>query len=335
MDLKDLQAIQFGEYIILPYVTDYSLRKIYESGQLFSWEPWKLATKLIGYKVFTREHATVVAQLNNHISSLEFLCSLPGCSIPMTDKMKIAKLLKPGAIAVAADRKTFYDVWCKYFRFDAIVPKIAMNRAMLLKSCIGDNQFLKDAYEFGKGIQILRQDPLETTISFMLSTRNSIPNIKGILRNLREMYGQDLCVPYTNISFKGMPSEKTLGNLKVVDWEYLGAGYRAEYLARLSEGIKTLEITDKLEGINQLLGLYESSDVIADLQEIHGVGPKVARCIALFAYDCGDLLPRDVWINKVIDKYFDGDESGLLKFKEYTGLIQQYMYYYSRSNPVV
>lgn len=335
MDLKGLQAIQFGEYIVLPHVADYSLDKIYDSGQLFSWEPWQVSKKMKCYKVFTREHATVIAQLSDSISSLEFLCSLPGCSITMSDKMKVAKVLKPGAIALATDRKSFYNVWCKYFRFDAIVPKVVSNRMMILKACIGDNEFLKNSMEFGKGIQILRQDPLETTISFMLSTRNSIPNIKGILRNLRMQYGQDLYVPFTNISFKGMPTEEVLSTLDVSAWSNLGAGYRSEYLAELCAGIRTSEIPDKLEGISRLLGLYISSDVIADLQEIKGIGPKVARCIALFAYDCGDLLPRDVWINKVIDKYFDGDESRLTVFKEYTGLMQQYMYYYSRLNPVV
>jgi 3-methyladenine DNA glycosylase/8-oxoguanine DNA glycosylase len=60
-----------------------------------------------------------------------------------------------------------------------------------------------------------------------------------------------------------------------------------------------------------------------------GVGAKVAACTLLFGFNRYDAFPIDVWIKRVIEKYFhqgfEPDELG-----EYAGVAQQFLFYYER-----
>ena len=53
-----------------------------------------------------------------------------------------------------------------------------------------DDDYLRSAAEFGRGIRILRQDTWEMIITFILSQQNNIPRIKGLIRTLSERYGR-------------------------------------------------------------------------------------------------------------------------------------------------
>jgi N-glycosylase/DNA lyase len=62
------------------------------------------------------------------------------------------------------------------------------------------------------------------------------------------------------------------------------------------------------------------------LEEISGVGPKVAACTLLFGFGKLDAFPVDVWIRRVIEKYgFDPAALG-----DFAGLAQQYLFYAER-----
>ena len=65
------------------------------------------------------------------------------------------------------------------------------------------------------------------------------------------------------------------------------------------------------------------------LMKIKGVGPKVAACTLLFGFDRTDAFPVDVWVKRVIEKYFPApfDAASL---GTYAGLAQQYLFYYER-----
>ena len=62
---------------------------------------------------------------------------------------------------------------------------------------------------------------------------------------------------------------------------------------------------------------------------VKGIGPKVASCALLFGHAKLDAFPVDVWIKKVLLKYFDEDFSPE-SLGEYAGVAQQYLFYYER-----
>ena len=86
-----------------------------------------------------------------------------------------------------------------------------------------------------------------------------------------------------------------------------------------------------------------------------GVGPKVADCILLFSLEKLQAFPVDVWVNRVIQKYYAGNfpEEFITKisnkrsltdseykklnlfgrsyFGEFAGYAQEYLYHYERT----
>ena len=65
------------------------------------------------------------------------------------------------------------------------------------------------------------------------------------------------------------------------------------------------------------------------LMQIKGVGNKVADCVLLFGYGFFDAFPKDVWIKRVIEKYY-GENFDESIFKPYGGIAQQYLFYSER-----
>jgi N-glycosylase/DNA lyase len=66
-----------------------------------------------------------------------------------------------------------------------------------------------------------------------------------------------------------------------------------------------------------------------ELLKLFGVGVKVANCEILFGYHRLDAFPKDVWINRVLENHYP---NGFLfeKYAPYNGIMQQYLFFYSR-----
>jgi 3-methyladenine DNA glycosylase/8-oxoguanine DNA glycosylase len=164
-----------------------------------------------------------------------------------------------------------------------------------LRFCDKSGGILKQAADFCGGIHIIRQDPWEALLCFIISQNNNIPRIKGIVEKLCETYGGYL------------PAAKQLATLKETDLAYLHAGYRARYLIEAARAPKLIADREQL-------------------MSICGVGPKVADCVLLYGFHKLDVYPKDVWIKKVIAEYFP---SGFPE-TEYSGIVQQYLFHYIR-----
>ena len=63
---------------------------------------------------------------------------------------------------------------------------------------------------------------------------------------------------------------------------------------------------------------------------IKGVGPKVAECVLLFGMYRTEAFPIDVWIKRVMAKFYP---EGLPEFAvSKGGIAQQYLFHYIRLN---
>uniref|UniRef100_F1L929 N-glycosylase/DNA lyase n=1 Tax=Ascaris suum TaxID=6253 RepID=F1L929_ASCSU len=150
-----------------------------------------------------------------------------------------------------------------------------------------------------EGIRILAQDPIETLFSFICSSNNNIKRISKMIERLCELYGE--C-----ITLSSFPSQEIvydfadLARMATDDameskLRESGFGYRAAYLHRAAKNLH--EIGGEL-WLNELAN--ETYDIAKQkLQQLPGVGPKVADCICLMSLGKSDVVPVDTHIFQI------------------------------------
>ncbi len=197
-----------------------------------------------------------------------------------------------------------------------------------IKSRLKQHKSLAKAIAFGEGIRILKQDPIETIVSFIISSNNNIPRIKAILERLCSYLGEDIG------GYRAFPTLEALAGENIEFYKKIGTGYRARFLTETISRIKN--------GFDLNISALSTKQAREHLMKLSGVGSKVADCILLFAYQRGDCFPMDVWTKRV---YRDmnlpptADIRTMAKrltelFGDYSGYAQQYLYYYYRENKI-
>ncbi len=222
----------------------------------------------------------------------------------------------------------FENIWYRFLALDVDYDAVAEEIA-----AASSNPALIRAIEYGKGIRILRQEPWEAVCSFIISQNNNIPRIKKIVSALSKKCGNRIDVPEELLShvadedaLYSFPTPDSLTELGIDGLFELKTGFRAKYIydaaVKVSEGL----IDDSF------LLSASCEDCVKHLSAIKGVGPKVASCALLFGYSRYDAFPIDVWIKKVIEKYFSFDEKEFTPamLGRYAGIAQQYLFYYER-----
>lgn len=218
----------------------------------------------------------------------------------------------------------------KYLALDRDYCEI--NREIL---SISQNPTLKDAVSTSGGIRILYQEPWEAVCSFIISQNNNIPRIKKIIASLSRKCGRrvDTSLMSGHIadahlendgSFYSFPTPEEIIPLGVDGLFELKTGFRAKYIFDAATRVHNGEID-----LDELKNTDSTAKASEQLCTIKGIGPKVAACALLFGFARLDAFPVDVWIKKVMAKYFDGDFTPE-SLGRYAGVAQQYLFYYER-----
>ncbi len=181
------------------------------------------------------------------------------------------------------------------------------------------DETLKKATKCSSGIRILKQEPFETLLSFIISQNNNIPRISGIIGRLCENFGEKL--PGGGYAF---PEAKALKGITEEDLAPLRAGFRAKYIRDAVEKVNGGEVC--FEEINSL-NLIEARE---KLKLIKGVGDKVADCVLLFAFHKLDAFPKDVWVKRIMSEFYPEGLPECVKGAE--GIAQQYLFHYVRNH---
>lgn len=182
---------------------------------------------------------------------------------------------------------------------------------------LGAYDELDEVIKIGKGIRILRQNLVETIISFIISANNNIPRIKKIISRLCQMAGKQMDGYYA------FPTLEEMYLMDFADWQNIGAGFRDRYLF---ETVRILKETDVIERIRS------GKNVTKTLLSLKGVGPKVADCISLFGLHDMAGFPVDTWIFKkcksdILDTPSKVHDYYTARYGKYAGLAQQYIFY--------
>lgn len=197
------------------------------------------------------------------------------------------------------------------------------------KYLLEKDSLLKDAIMFSCGLMMIRQDPFETLIEYIISANNGVPNITSALNNIATKYGKK--VLFNKKEYYLFPSYKDLKDVTKEDFRECKVGFRDKYLEsivyKLNNNIINLDDFNKLD----------SNEAMDKLMENNGIGPKVASCILLFAYQRYDVFPVDTWVKKIMESNYNiiGEknirEFASKTYGKYSALAIQYLFNYSRN----
>ncbi len=192
---------------------------------------------------------------------------------------------------------------------------------------LSDDPVLLPIIPQSRGIRILRQEPFEALVSFIISASNNIPRIKKIVELLCESFGE------RNVSANGreyfaFPTPDRLAALEPEDLSVIRAGFRDRYIIDCARKVASGRVS--LEKVAKM----SCEDGARELMKIDGVGRKVADCALLYGFGNFSCFPKDVWIKRVLKSLYGREDNAGLDFHGYDGVAQQYLYYYARLNSI-
>jgi len=198
-----------------------------------------------------------------------------------------------------------------------------------------NDSYVRNALKMFPGLRLIRQNPFQCYISFIVSSNSNIPNIKSRLQNLCKTFGRRKMVD--GKEFFLFPEPSDLANASVLDIKKCGLGYRAKAVKTAS-----LSVLDKKIDFDFLKKIdYHTAK--EELIKVFGIGNKVADCILLFSLEKLEAFPLDRWMLRILQKYYSKEfqistktltektydqlhENIVEHFGSYAGYAQQFLF---------
>ena len=165
-----------------------------------------------------------------------------------------------------------------------------------IKRRLSKDNILRNAIERFPGMRILRQDPFQCYISFIVSSNSNIPNIQTRLQKLCTTFGEKKIK--NEQEFFLFPEPESLASASINDIAKCGLGYRSKYVKKAAISVN--------DGTINFASLKKQNyyDARNELCTIFGIGKKVADCILLFSLDKLEAVPLDRWVLRILQKYY-------------------------------
>jgi len=214
-----------------------------------------------------------------------------------------------------------------FFRLDDNFEKISND--------LKNDNYVRNALKMFPGLRLIRQNPFQCYISFIVSSNSNIPNIKSRLQNLCKTFGRRKIID--GEEFFLFPEPSDLANASVLDIKKCGLGYRAKAVKTASLSVLDRKIDfDFLKKID-----YHTAK--EELTKVFGIGNKVADCILLFSLEKLEAFPIDRWMLRILQKYYSKEfqistktltektydqlhENIVEHFGSYAGYAQQFLF---------
>ncbi len=224
-----------------------------------------------------------------------------------------------GSFVITGFSREEGDLLCDFFALDDDYQKMRDDILSSMTASGIDTNIMKKAMEAGRGIRILHQDKFECICSFIISQNNNIPRIKKIINTICQRYGEKFQVCGNN--YWAFPTSQALFEAGEEGLFECKTGFRAKYLYDASR-LANEGFVDTLDSLND-------DALLQALMTVKGIGPKVSSCITLFGFCRLSSFPIDVWVKRVMQKYYS-ETTPPEVFGKYAGLAQQYLFYYER-----
>ena len=294
---------------------DFDLKKIAESGQCFRWERIDsvienaLCSPIDSIDKQGAEKQRNIPENTSHPCTYRILAGNSCLYITELDAGQ-------GLYELDCSEENFSSFWHSYFdlgeNYRCIRERIDRAR----------DPFLWEAADHEKGIRILRQDPWEMLITFLISQNKNIPGIRRCVESLSQSCGENR-LDSRGIPYYAFPTPQQVASLSDDALAQCRLGYRCKYVKAAAEAV----LTEKIN-LEELIAADEKS-AMKSLTALYGVGIKVASCVSLFGLHHVDAFPIDVWVKKILSQeYPDGYPYD--QYSPYNGIYQQYMFAYYR-----
>src|SRR5258705_6452072 len=207
-----------------------------------------------------------------------------------------------GFIGTIGERAVYVERWGEILRVSRGPEELVRNYFALdhplaeICASFPNDPVINAALVYCRGLRIIRQPKWECLATFICSSMKQVAHIRQISLALRRRFGKQRRIGSQLVhTFASPPrlaqaSEKELLECKL--------GYRAKNLratARLvSSGQADLEAWSALS----------DAELRKQLCALPGVGPKIANCVMLFAYERLRAFPIDVWIERVLRRHY-------------------------------
>lgn len=266
-----------------PAITNFSLEDTVTSGQTFCW-------------LVAPTEADTTAPLSN----------------PSTDTFYLPTVLNDTPIVYAVTQEQNNQL--KYTVYGKSNPFSSNKLTQYFQKRLGFNRQYDTAlsrlqsrdshlYQNSRlSLSLILDEPFEASISFICSPQASIDRIYQMQRNLEQNYGTPIDTPEGK--FYTFPTPEQLTSATEDDLRELNLGYRASYVTKTVTKITTGEV----ELPRQTTDL-PTSELTDELQDLVGVGTKVADCIALYGYGRMEVIPVDTRIEQMVTEYYDDSVS--------------------------
>jgi N-glycosylase/DNA lyase len=220
---------------------------------------------------------------------------------------------------------SFRGIIAHYFALDHPLAEICAS--------FPNDPSLNEARDFCRGLRIIRQPKWECLATFICSSMKQVAHIRQISSALRTRLGERRKIG-ENVIYT-FPSPRRIARAKERDLRECKLGYRAENLLATARLVASGKCD--LESLSSL----QDAELRRELCALPGVGPKIANCVMLFAYERLRAFPIDVWIERVLrERYFSRRKKTTAQqlrefsetyFGEHGGYAQQYLFHHART----
>ena len=199
-----------------------------------------------------------------------------------------------------------------------------------IKQKCGNMPLVIEAINKLPGLRVLNQPVWEALIAFILSANNNVKRIRQNVLSLNRLLGDKFT--YNGEELYGFPEPKALMNVDpMLLKDKVRCGYRTEYL------VKTAKMVYEGFPLEELCQM-PVDEAWKQLMRLSGVGPKVADCVLLFGCGHTEAFPVDVWVNRLMQSWFNvsGSRESIRRearniFGDCCGLVQQYLFHAART----
>ena len=254
----------------------------------------------------------------------EFAGTIGDCAVYVEQRGEVLRARGGSRKLDGLKPSSFARMVCGYFALDHPLAEIC-------------DSFPKDtamsaARDFCHGLRIIRQPKWECLATFICSSMKQVAHIRQISLALRKRFGEQRRIGDHLVHT--FPEAQRIARASDSALRGCALGYRAQNL----RGTARL-VSSSQADLEAWSGLSDA-ELRKQLCALPGVGPKIANCVMLFAYERLRAFPIDVWIERVLrQQYFPRGKKMTTRrlqqfsetyFGEHGGYAQQYLFHHAR-----